>query len=89
MVGCGGRYRGPLIGHAFGPTTQRISPGFPAAAEAAAPRPGTCWVLTKIVVHYHVGIRYYAATDPFQIAVCAHDSSAQEDAATKAAEGIG
>jgi hypothetical protein len=90
MQGCGGRYRGPLIGRSIGPTRQRISPGFPAAAEAAAPRPGTCWVLTKIIIHYHVGIRHYAATDPFQVVVCAPGASSQEqDAASKAAEGLG
>jgi hypothetical protein len=89
MVGCGGRYRGPLIGRSIGPTGQRISPGFPAAALAAAPRRGTCWVLTKIIIHYHVGIRHYAATDPFQVVVCAPGaSSSQQDAAEKAAEGL-
>jgi hypothetical protein len=89
MVGCGGRYRGPLIGRGIGPNTQRISSGFPAAAEAAAPRPGTCWVLSKIIVHYHVGIRHYVATDPFALVVCAPDASSQVDAAMKAAEGVG
>jgi hypothetical protein len=90
MVGCGGPYRGPLIGRSIGPTGQRISPGFPAAALAAAPRLGTCWVSTKIIIHYHVGIRHYAATDPFQVVVCAAGvSSPQQDAAEKAAEGLG
>ena len=64
-VGCGADI-GPLIGHAVGP--DRV--GLPAAAVAAAPQPDTCWVITKIVVHYHVGIRYYSATDPYQLAVC-------------------
>jgi hypothetical protein len=82
LVGCGGTDAGPLVGHAFGPT-QPISFGFPAAAEAAAPPPGTCWVITKIVVHYHVGIRHYSATDRYQLAVCA--DSAQINAATNAA----
>ena len=54
-----------------------------AAAEVAAPRPGTCWVMTKIVVHYHVGIRHYSATDPYQLAVCS--DSAQVKAAMNAA----
>jgi hypothetical protein len=89
MIGCGGRYRGALIGRAIGPAGQRIWPGFPAAAEAAAPQPGTCWVLTKVVVHYHVGIRHYAATDPFQVVVCAPGAAAQDAAATRAAEGVG
>jgi hypothetical protein len=83
LVGCGGTGAGPLVGHAVGPT-QPVSPGFPAAAEVAAPRPGTCWVMTKVVVHYHVGIRHYSATGPFELAVCA--DSAQLNAAMKAAE---
>jgi hypothetical protein len=44
-------------------------------------RPGR---LTKIVVHYHVGIRYYSASDPRVLAVCA--SSGQVDSAMTAAE---
>jgi hypothetical protein len=83
LVGCGGTDAGPLVGHAVGPT-HPVSPGFPAAAEIAAPRPGTCWVVTKVVVHYHVGIRHYSATGPSGLAVCA--GSAQLNAATKAAE---
>jgi hypothetical protein len=83
LVGCGGTDAGPLVGHAVGPTPP-VSPGFPAAVEIAAPRPGTCWVMTKVVVHYHVGIRHYSATGSSHIAVCA--DSAQVNAATKAAE---
>jgi hypothetical protein len=83
LVGCGGADAGSLIGHAVGPT-HPVSPGFPAAAEIAAPRPGTCWVMTKVVVHYHVGIRHYSATGPSGLAVCA--DSAQLNAAMKAAE---
>ena len=83
LVGCGGTDAGPLVGHAVGPT-HPVSPGFPAAAELAAPRPGTCWVMTKVVVHYHVGIRHYSATGPSGLAVCA--DPAQLNAAMKAAE---
>ena len=82
LVGCGGVIAGPLVGHAFGPT-HPVSFGFAAAAEVAAPRPGTCWVMTKVVVHYHVGIRHYSATDPYQLAVCS--DSAQISAAMNAA----
>ena len=81
LVGCGGTDTGPLVGHAVSPT-HPVSPGFPAAAELAAPRPGTCWVMTRVVVHYHVGIRHYSATEHASIAVCA--DSAQVNAATKA-----
>jgi hypothetical protein len=83
LVGCGGTDAGPLVGHAVGPT-RPVSPGFPAAAEIAAPHPGTCWVMTKVVVHYHVGIRHYSATESSQIALCA--DSAQVNAAMKAAQ---
>ena len=83
LVGCGGADAGPLVGHAVGPT-HPVSPGFPAVAELVAPRPGTCWVVTKVVVHYHVGIRHYSATDASDLAVCAN--SAQVNAAMKAAE---
>ena len=84
LVGCGSaRGASPLAGHAIGPT-RPVSRGFPAAAEIAAPRPGTCWVMTKVVVHYHVGIRHYSATEPSSIAVCA--DSAQVNAAMKAAQ---
>lgn len=83
-VGCGGTDAGTLIGHAVGPTNP-ISIGFPAAAEVSVPRPGGCWVMTKIVVHYHVGIRHYSATDPYQLVVCAN--SDQVNAAMNAAAG--
>src|ERR1700722_6862336 len=83
LVGCGGTDAGPLVGHAVAPT-HPVSPGFPAAAEIAAPRPGTCWVMTKVVVHYHVGIRHYRAPESSRFAVCA--DSAQVNAAMKAAE---
>jgi len=63
LSGCGGADSGPLIGHAVGVTDPR-SFGFPAVAEVAAPGPGRCWVMTKIVVHCHVGIRNYSASEP-------------------------
>jgi hypothetical protein len=86
LAGCGGTDAGPLIGHAFGGPTPRISFGFPAAAEVAAPRSGGCWVVTKIVVHYHVGIRHYSSSGPYQLAVCA--SSRQVESAMNAAESL-
>jgi hypothetical protein len=79
---------GPLIGHAFG-RTPPVYGSFWAAAEVAAPRAGTCWVMTEIVVHYHVGITHYSATGPYQLAVCAHGQSGQVNAAINAAEGLG
>ena len=84
LSGCGGTNRGRLIGHAIGPTHHPRYLEFPAAAEVAAPDPGTCWVMTKIVVHYHVGIRHYSASDPYQLAVCS--DAALVDSAMTAAE---
>ncbi len=78
MVGCGGQYHGPLLGRAVDPTTRQMVWGFPAAVEVAAPRPGTCWVISKVVVHYHVGIRYYAATDSFQLVECSPGASVDQ-----------
>ena len=85
LASCGGPYSGPLIGRPIGTThSQR---GFPGAAEVAAPGSGTCWVMTAIVVHYHVGIRRYSATDPYQLAECS--DRAQVNSAMSAAEGVG
>jgi len=90
-MGCGGPYHGSLIGRPIGFTfTRPVPAGFPAAAEVAGPPPGGCWVMTKVVIHYHVGIRHYTATDPYELTVCAKDASAQTaNAATKAAESAG
>jgi hypothetical protein len=78
--------RGPLIGRAVG-YVRGISAGFPAAAEIAAPPARSCWVATKVVVHYHVGIRHYAASGPFAMAVCGEDAPAKlSNAAENAAE---
>lgn len=82
LVGCGGTDAGLLIGHAFNRTRPAWF-AFAAAAEVTAPRSGTCWVMTKIVVHYHVGIRHYSASDPSPLAVCAH--SGQVSSAMNAA----
>lgn len=80
LAGCGGPRTGPLIGRPISHDTTE----FPAAVEVAAPQPGSCWVMTAIVVHYHVGIRHYSATDPYRLAECASD--AQVDAAMTAAQ---
>jgi hypothetical protein len=44
---------------AFGPVNY---PGIGAAIEAAPPGPAGCWIVTKFVMHYHVGFRHYTAT---------------------------
>jgi hypothetical protein len=69
-AGCSSRSRGPLIGSSFD-VHRALSPGLAAAAELAAPRPGTCWALSEIAVHYHIGIRHFTATGPVGYAVCA------------------
>ncbi|HEY2640867.1 MAG TPA: hypothetical protein VGI66_13420, partial [Streptosporangiaceae bacterium] len=63
IVGCGGTDAGPVVGHAFAPT-HGIVFGYPATAFLGAPKPGGCWVLTGVIVHYHVGIRHYVGTYP-------------------------
>lgn len=83
---CGGEASGPLVGHAFG-FTKPVSPGRGAAVEASPPKAGSCWVLTDVVVHYHVGIKHYSTTDPADVAVCAgKNPSRQIHAAMKAAQ---
>ena len=86
LGGCGGRDVGPLIGHAFGRDPRRIFFGFPSAAEVSAPPPGDCWVMTEIVIRYHVGIRHYSATDPFGMYACGKDASNMGNAVLKDAE---
>jgi hypothetical protein len=89
-MGCGGHYVGPLIGRAVGFTfTRPVPAGFPGAAEVAGPPPGGCWVMTEVVIHYHVGIRHYTATDPYELAVCGKDASAQTANAANAAAAVG
>lgn len=68
-AGCAGTVQGPLIGRSFG-SGHVLSVDHTAAAEIMAPPPGTCWVTTKIVVHYHVGIRHFSASGQFAEAVC-------------------
>jgi hypothetical protein len=84
LAGCGGKDSGSLIGRAIGPTRPNSYHGLPAAAKVAAPHPGTCWVVTKIVVRYHIGIRHYSATSPYELAVCTHEAAVK--AAMVAAE---
>jgi hypothetical protein len=68
-AGCPGTALGPLIGRSFG-SGHVLSVDRTAAAEMPAPPPGTCWVTTRIVVHYHIGIRHFSASGPFAEAVC-------------------
>jgi hypothetical protein len=83
---CRGKSLGPLIGHGFG-FTKPISPGYGAAFEISPPEAGNCWVLTDVVIHYHVGTKHYSTTDPDDLAVCAGQSRSRRiNAAMSAAE---
>jgi hypothetical protein len=83
---CHGSALGPLTGHAFG-FTKPVSPGYGAAFEISPPAAGSCWVLTDVVLRYHVGAKHYSTTDPDDLAVCAgRNPSSQISAAMKAAE---
>ncbi len=66
--GCGGRPLGRLYGRPIG---NENSTNVFAAFEIRPPRPGACWLMTRIVVHYHVGYKHYVATDPYVVAACA------------------
>jgi hypothetical protein len=67
--------------------TSYPAPHVAAAAELAAPRPGTCWALTEIAVHYHIGIRHFTATGPAGYAVCATANYKLVQTAMDAADG--
>jgi hypothetical protein len=45
-------------------------PGIGAAIEAAPPGRAGCWTVTAIVIHYHVGIRHYTATQAVNLTAC-------------------
>jgi hypothetical protein len=55
---------------------------YAAGLEMSPPKAGGCWVLTGLVVHYHIGIRHYSATEPLSTIVCAGKNA---DALTQAA----
>jgi hypothetical protein len=84
--GCGGRPLGNLYGRAVG---NENSTNVFAAFEISPPRPGACWLMTRIVTRYHVGIRHYTATDPYVIAACAGTNAAAEAKAGGIADGAG
>jgi hypothetical protein len=84
-AGCSSRVRGPLLGTSFSashPLT--VAGGLTAAAELAAPRPGTCWAFAEVAVRYHVGIRHFTATGPVGEAACATRDTALAEAAMDA-----
>lgn len=83
-AGCPGTVHGALIGRSFG-SGHALSVDVTAAAEMPAPPAGRCWVTTKIVVHYHIGIRHFSASGPFDEAVCTTGDPKFAEAAMDAA----
>jgi hypothetical protein len=72
VAGCGSsRYVSPLIGRQLASQPANGVMSYAAGLEMSPPKSGGCWVLTGIVVHYHIGIRHYSATEPLSTVVCA------------------
>jgi hypothetical protein len=77
VAGCGSsRYVSPLIGHRLAQQTANGAMSYAAGLEMSAPKSGGCWVLTDVVVHYHIGIRHYSASEPLSTVVCAGKNAA-------------
>ena len=79
---CSGRPLGPLYGRAVGNAN---STNLFAAFELRPPPPGACWLMTRIVTRYRVGIRHYVASDPYVLAACAGAAKKAETIADAAA----
>ncbi|MGO8956628.1 MAG: hypothetical protein ACLQFR_04555 [Streptosporangiaceae bacterium] len=68
---CGkAKYVGPLLGQAVG-QSRNASFDYAAGLEMSAPKSGGCWVLSYVVIHYHIGIRHYSAAESDRMVVCA------------------
>lgn len=68
---------GPLIGRPIpvsstvqAPRSIQTQPGIGAMIVVAPPQDATCWTITSIAVHYHVGLKHYTATVAVNIAAC-------------------
>ena len=83
--GCQAQMLGPLAGQRIGyaPTRQQVD----AVIEVGPPPPGSCWALSAVVVHYHVGIRHWSATGPGAEAACSGVSQDRLDQARNEAAG--
>jgi len=81
LAGCSGRPLGRLYGRALGNVS---SNNVFAAFKIGPPKAGTCWLVTRIVTHYHVGIRHYVATNPYVLAACAGPAARAEQIADTA-----
>jgi hypothetical protein len=82
--GCSDRPLGRLVGRAIGNTDSRP---LWAAFELKPPRPGACWLMTRIVVRYHIGIRHYVSSDPYIEAACGRSRARADAIAADAAGG--
>ena len=77
VAGCGSsRYVSPLIGRQLARQSANGVMSYAAGLEMSPPKSGGCWVLTDIVVHYHIGIRYYSADERLGTVVCAGKNAA-------------
>ncbi len=73
---CGtAKYVGPLMGQAVG-QSKNASLDYAAGLEMSAPKSGGCWVMSDVVVHYHIGIRHYSAAESDRMVVCAGKNAA-------------
>jgi hypothetical protein len=68
----GGRIR--LFGRPLPRVDLEGYPGVGAAIETAPPGPAGCWQVTAVVIHYHVGIRHYTASDEVGVIGCSSPS---------------
>ena len=91
VAGCGdSRYVSPLIGRQLPQQPANGVISYAAGIKMSAPKSGGCWVLTDIVVHYHIGIRHYSADEPLGTVVCAgKNAAALAEAASQQAIGAG
>jgi hypothetical protein len=72
----------PLIGRAVPvsstvdvPTLGRlVYPGIGIAIETAPPGKAGCWLVTSVVIRYHIGIRHYTATHGMSLTACSSAS---------------
>jgi|SRR5215467_3397153 len=72
----------PLLGRPV-PARSRVNtrglgrmtfPGIGAAIKAAPPGHAGCWMVTSVVIRYHVGIRHYTATHRISLTACSGKS---------------
>jgi len=83
VAGCGSpRYVSPLIGRQLASQPANGVMSYAAGLKMSPPKSGGCWVLSGLVVHYHIGIRHYSAAEPLSTVVCAGKNA---DALTQAA----